>query len=216
MPVRAGVVIDAAGGRHWLARTLGLGVERLSPRYIATYGYVRHPESLTCHAERSEGSAVVRGKLREPLFTLGPDGWTWIAPLGERGWAWTSLSFVGRKPRGWRPPALRGLGATHASRGADVTWRMARALAGRGWLIAGDAGAVLDPAASHGVLRAVLSGARAGLAAAGVRRNRAALPALPASFAEFDAWFRGGVVRDAEVLRSSYAEAVRGEERRTG
>ena len=210
MPVRAGVVIDAAGGRHWLARELGLGVARLSPRYVATYGYA-------CHPERSEGSAVMRsnGNLpSEPLFSLDPDGWTWVAPLGERGWAWTTLSFGGKKPpRGWSPPVLRGLGATHASRGADVTWRIARALAGRRWLIAGDAGAVLDPAASHGVLRAVMSGARAGLAAAGVRQNRSA---LPASFAEFDAWFRGGVVRDAEVLRNSYAEAVRGEERRTG
>lgn len=202
-PVRAGVVIDAAGGRHWLARELGLGVARLSPRYVANYGYVG-----------ADGPAPRGANLPlEPLFTLGSEGWTWIAPLGERGWAWTSLSFGERKPRGWCPPALRGLHSTHASRGADVTWRMARALAGRGWLIAGDAGAVLDPAASHGVLRAVMSGARAGLAAAGVRRNRAA---LPASFAEFDAWFRGGVVRDAEVLRSSYAEAVRGEERLTG
>ncbi|MGH7678200.1 MAG: NAD(P)/FAD-dependent oxidoreductase [Gemmatimonadaceae bacterium] len=208
--VRAHVVIDASGGRHWLARALGLGVARLSPRYVATYGYssrhpeplTGHPEPLTGHPERSERSAV-RGRLREgsavPLFRFDNDGWTWIAPLGERGWAWTQLSFAGKK--------------TTAGRGADVTWRIARSVAGPGWLIAGDAGAVLDPAASHGVLRAIMSGARAGLAAAGARRDR---DASRASFAGFDGWFRAGVLRDAAILRQTYAAAMRDEERRAG
>jgi len=38
--IRAPVVVDASGGVHWLARKLPFGVTQLSPRYVATFGYV--------------------------------------------------------------------------------------------------------------------------------------------------------------------------------
>ena len=47
------------------------------------------------------------------------------------------------------------------SRGADVTWRIVERPAGSGYICVGDA-AVLDPASSHGVLKAIMSGMMAG------------------------------------------------------
>lgn len=57
---------------------------------------------------------------------------------------------------------LRGLERERRARGADVTWRMVTRPAGPGYYLAGDAAAVLDPASSHGVLRAIMSGMMAG------------------------------------------------------
>ena len=171
---------------------LALGVARHSPRYVASYGYAA-----------SSGARAGRRRLpREPELRADRGGWTWIAPLGARGWHWTRLSVEGKRTApGWIPPALEGMRPLGASRGADVTWRVASAVAGMGWLIAGDAGAVLDPASSHGVLRALTSGARAGAAAAEVLRD----PATERSaFAAFDRWFRSGVFRDEQALRASY------------
>ena len=46
-------------------------------------------------------------------------------------------------------------------RGADVTWRFVPECAGDGYFLCGDAAAVLDPAASSGVARALASGLKA-------------------------------------------------------
>lgn len=62
-----------------------------------------------------------------------------------------------RPDRAWIPGSLRDLHA-EPSKSADVTWRMARSVAGPGYFLAGDAAAVLDPSSSHGVLRAIMSG----------------------------------------------------------
>ena len=52
--LRARFVVDAAGGRHWLARRLTSSIERHSPRLIARYGYV----DGVC-PERDEAPALV-------------------------------------------------------------------------------------------------------------------------------------------------------------
>jgi flavin-dependent dehydrogenase len=189
--VGARVVIDASGGRHWLARALRVGVTQLSPRYLARFGYA---------APAPPGRS--RRLSRDPELFADARGWTWIAPLGDRGWHWTRLSFASRgTARGWMPPALAGLPPTGPPRGADVTWRRARSVTGPGWLMAGDAGAVLDPASSHGVLRALLTGARAGTLAAHACRDAAG---ASGAWADYDAWFRASVSRDVAALRSSY------------
>ncbi|MGE0442649.1 MAG: NAD(P)/FAD-dependent oxidoreductase [Gemmatimonadales bacterium] len=186
----AAVTIDAAGGGHWIARQLGLGVTRLSPRLIATFGYTAPAPA-----------APARRLPREPELSADAGGWTWIAPLGAKGWHWSRLALDGRRAeRGWQPARLAGLTPVGPSRGADVTWRMVPAAGGPGWLAAGDAGAVLDPASSHGVLRALLSGAQAGVLAATAGSTDAR-----ERFGAYDAWFRQGVTRDAETLRASYA-----------
>jgi len=44
------------------------------------------------------------------------------------------------------------------SRGVDMTWRLHEPCAGPGYFLLGDAAALLDPASSNGVLRALMSG----------------------------------------------------------
>jgi flavin-dependent dehydrogenase len=50
------------------------------------------------------------------------------------------------------------LNAYGGSHGADVTWRALVRPSGIGYYVIGDAAAVLDPACSHGLLKALMSG----------------------------------------------------------
>ena len=59
---------------------------------------------------------------------------------------------------GWRPPQLLDFYPDGPSRGEEVTWRISETLAKDSWFLMGDAAAVLDPASSHGVLKALMSG----------------------------------------------------------
>jgi 2-polyprenyl-6-methoxyphenol hydroxylase-like FAD-dependent oxidoreductase len=91
-------------------------------------------------------------------MTAEDDGWTWIAEIGPRTFHWTRMSFADAD-RARQPPAcLASLRQTDRVRAADVTWRRVKVPADRGYFIVGDAAVVLDPAASHGVLRALMSG----------------------------------------------------------
>ena len=86
-----------------------------------------------------------------------------------------------------------------------MTWRVLRSAEGPGWLAVGDAAGVLDPAASHGVLRALYSGAMAGKAAA----EGCARPGGEAEQREaYDRWFRAGLLRDAGLLQRAYGSAA--------
>jgi flavin-dependent dehydrogenase len=141
--IRGRFFIDAGGGRGWLRRQLGLKVKTASPSLYAYYGY--------CEGELEEPCVL-------PSLTADEEGWTWIAEIGPRQFHWTRLAFAheGRTPH--PPPVLASLRQTSRIRGADVTWRLVQPAAGSGYFIAGDAAVVLDPAASHGVLRALMSG----------------------------------------------------------
>jgi flavin-dependent dehydrogenase len=142
--VTSSFVIDAAGDRHWLARKLKLPIEKRSPRLTARFGYVRG-ECLT----RDEAPAIV----------ADGDGWTWTARVRLNLYQWTRLFLNKEKPQVFPVPTefreLEPIGGTH---GADVTWRLASPPAGLGYFLVGDAAAVLDPASSHGVLKAMMSG----------------------------------------------------------
>jgi 2-polyprenyl-6-methoxyphenol hydroxylase-like FAD-dependent oxidoreductase len=145
--LRARFVVDGAGGRHWLARRLTLAIERHSPRLIARYGYV---------------DGACPGRDEAPALVADPDGWSWTARVRPRRYAWTRLSL--RDSKGKRhllpPEELRGdrLRQWGKVRGADVSWRVVVPAAGPGYFLVGDAAAVLDPASSHGVLMAIMSG----------------------------------------------------------
>ena len=142
--IAAGWVVDAGGGRHWLARRLEIGIRRASPRLIARYGYGR-------------GEGLELGDC--PEIVADAAGWTWTARIAPGLFHWTRLSFDGRDADGTSPPAaFAGLEAVGRPRGADVSWRMVERPAGPGYICVGDAACVLDPAASHGVLKAIMSG----------------------------------------------------------
>jgi flavin-dependent dehydrogenase len=145
---RASKVVDAAGSHHWLARQLGLQIHYHSPRLIAHYGYV----SGECPA-RDDAPAIVADSC----------GWTWTARVRSQLYQWTRLSFVGQKiQKDWLPEEFQGLKIHQKRRTSDVTWRIVSQPAGQGYFMVGDAAMVLDPASSHGVLKAIMSGMMAG------------------------------------------------------
>ncbi len=128
------------------------------------------------------------------------EGWTWTARVGDGLYAWTRLD-LDAGPGGEPPAELAGLRPRGRTRSADVSWRALRRPAGPGYVAAGDAAVVLDPASSHGVLRALLSGMHAArlvlaLRAGGDERR------LNASYGDvLTRWFE----HDAGVLRELYA-----------
>lgn len=141
-------VIDAAGSRHWLARQLGLNINNYSPRLIARYGYV---EGNRCSQDDS------------PAIVADKQGWTWIAKVRPQLYQWTRLSFCNEQTdRSSIPEELCGLKPKGKIRAADVTWRIVNQPVGSNYFMVGDAAAVLDPASSHGVLKAIMSGIMAG------------------------------------------------------
>ncbi len=181
-------VIDAAGGGHWLARQLRLAVEKFSPQLIARHGYVR-------------GSYPSRDEA--PLIKADATGWTWIARVGPDLYQWTRLVTVGPQPsRDWVPPELAELAREGTPRATDVTWRKVAPVAGLGYFMVGDAAATLDPAASHGVLKGLMSGMMAAHLIEAMHRGEPESRALPA----YEQWLTDWFDTDVAKLRSLYAE----------
>lgn len=185
--VRARFVVDAAGGGHWLARRIGLEFDERSPMLVARYGY-------------AAGECPARDGA--PAILADERGWTWSARVGDGLYAWTRLDLAGPVAAAALPPEFAGLKPRGRRRGADVSWRMVTHPAGPGYVVAGDAAAVLDPASSHGVLRALLSGMYAGRLARAVLDGEGDELLLAGEYSRFVAdWF----AHDVENLRAIYA-----------
>ncbi|MEU8437910.1 FAD-dependent oxidoreductase [Streptomyces sp. NPDC029216] len=187
--LRTGTVIDATGRVRWLSRALGLSGPPRSPRLLTWYGYA----TGAC-PERDAAPAIV----------ADGSGWTWTARVGPDRYQWMRLDFVpqqGRRPR--LPQEFAGLEPEGRPRAADVSWRLCPQPAGPGWFIAGDAGVLLDPASSHGVLRALLSGWTAGSLTAAAA-DRSLEPGRAAGM--YREWLREGAERDMTHLSARYAE----------
>lgn len=183
--IRARWTVDAGGGGHWLARCLDLPLRFASPRLIARYGYLRG----AC-PERDEA----------PEIQADEAGWTWSARIAPGHYAWTRLALSADGPRDGPPPALADLTPLSRPRGADVTWRMVARPAGPGYVCVGDAAAVLDPASSHGVLKALMSGMMAGHVIARAAGGAASPTLAIQTYADWLAeWFRADV---AELKRA--------------
>lgn len=186
-PLLARCTVDAGGGRHWLARELGVEVRRYSPPRVARFGYVEGE-----YPEREEA----------PLLEADSRGWTWVARIAPRRYQWTRLSLEREVlPAQWRPECLRTLRPEGPTRGADVTWRLALRTAGPGWFLVGDAAAVLDPASSHGVLRALMSGMLTGHLLARALNHGYPEPLLAE---HYQTWLRQGFEQDSARLRAFY------------
>ncbi|WP_197091282.1 NAD(P)/FAD-dependent oxidoreductase [Crocosphaera watsonii] len=145
---RSRFVVDAAGGQHWLGKKLGLKINFFSSRLIAYYGYV-------------EGNCLIENQ--RPAIIADQLGWTWRAKIQPYLYQWTRLNFSEQRlASDWKPEAFQGMVTKYKTRSADVTWRLVSPCAGRGYFLVGDAAGVLDPASSHGVLKAIMSGIMAG------------------------------------------------------
>jgi flavin-dependent dehydrogenase len=185
-PIRASFTLDAAGGGHRLARRLGITVRNFSPPLVARYGYV---------------TGDFPGREREPEFRAIPGGWTWTACVGHRRYHWTSLSLNEPAQAFAAPKKYDGLSPEGPPRAENVTWRCADRLAGHGFFLLGDAAVVLDPASSHGVLRALMSGIQAAHLAAAVIAGRATGPEVAFWY---NGWLRDWFHHDRAALRQRY------------
>lgn len=184
-------VVDASGGQHWLARQLGISRRFASPRLIARYGYARGEPPI-----RYEG----------PELISDATGWTWTARIACDLYHWTRISFTENDPRRGIPPAALGtLTPLAPPRGADVSWRIVNRPAGPGYLCAGDAAAVLDPASSHGVLKALMSGMMAGHVI--TESARGAAPSA-AAIRRYNAWITKQFHDDVAALSDFYRALV--------
>lgn len=190
--VRARFVVDATGRRRWLAKALRLPCDRESRRLIAWFGYAR-------------GSCPPRDAA--PAISANPSGWTWTARVWPGVYQWVRLVLdESRLDPSWRPPEFAGLVAPRRALGADVSWTRVRPAAGAGYFLAGDAAAVLDPASSHGVLAALMSGMAVAHAAAAVVRGASPRRAAKA----YDAWTRARFLREVAELSRAYAALTPG------
>lgn len=187
--VRGQVVVDATGRWRAVSRWLGLSWTRRGPTRRVWYGYAT--------GEKPTGREEI------PALTADRTGWTWVARVRPRTYQWTRLNFDdSRPPDGWLPEELSGLTPDGPVCGADATWQVADEPAGRGYYLAGDAAAVLDPASSHGVLKALMSGMYAGHLIAQHRLGRIGAEAAAGLYRS---WLREWFDRDADRLEGFYA-----------
>lgn len=175
--ITARYLVDASGSGAWLARKLGVPVDRLSRPLFCTWTW----------GEGALPAGSPAPPAGDPVVRLRADGWDWTAPLGPAAWAACSLDASGEPRRG--------------GPNRDVAWRAARRTAGPNWFLAGDAAAVLDPLAGKGVLRALMSGTMAGwLASRVVKEGVGADEAAE----HYQAWFMEGFRRDLAALDDVY------------
>jgi flavin-dependent dehydrogenase len=183
---RTQYIVDASGRVGWLARRARLEIRRTSPPLVAWFGW----------AESERAS-----RFAEPLLSADEHGWSWIAQIDRNVCAWTRLVFWGRAQV---PKALDGFRGLTRTRGADVTWRSVEAAAGPGFFVAGDAAVTFDPLASHGVIRAMMTG----MAAADcidriLHRNEPEA----AHLAGFSRWLKDWEIHDRQELVRLYSVA---------
>jgi flavin-dependent dehydrogenase len=200
-------VVDCGGGGHWIGRKLDIAVRRYSPRLFARFGYLK-------------GTAE---RIREnPLMDFDNNGWTWLSQVQEDLLHWTRLDVIptplrqhsrsNRIPACVRHSAHQFAGISElievsSSRGADVTWRILKEPAGPSYFAAGDAAAVIDPASSHGVLKAVMSGIYVGHLIARVISQPAIQPIVTAEYAR---WLYAWFLNDTGVLARRYNQTFPG------
>lgn len=186
----ARIIVDASGPQHWLARQLNLPIVYHSPPMRVHYGYL--------HQKQNEDAA--------PRFEIGPAGWRWTAPVSNCRLAWVTLSHNTEA----RPSLSNCMGAdfdlSNATpigvpvRGQEVTWRVVSQAAGSGYILAGDAVGLLDPAAGRGVLKALMSGIMVARVAGQMIRDEDSLFPGQQYCAWLSAWFR----HDVQHLRQLY------------
>jgi flavin-dependent dehydrogenase len=174
-------VADASGWRHWLARELQIPI-------------VAHSSTLFAHF----GWTPIAGDLddKNPSIMATSEGWDWTAPLAGDRRAWCKLRLGGHSQGNSTDPTPLG-GSMQ-----DVTWRCVRQVAGPGFFLLGDAAAVLDPASSHGVLKAIVSGLFLGHLISAANCGRVADEEAVYAFQN---WTTDFFRHDASRLRALYA-----------
>jgi flavin-dependent dehydrogenase len=147
---RANYYIDASGRNSLLNRRLKIGYHYNSPTLIAYYGYVNNKQQGSIYFEN-------------PQIIWDDKGWTWIAKVTDDLICWNRLNFSNEKlTQNWLPSTLHCYERLKPARAVDVTWRIAKYVSCSNYFLVGDAAFVLDPASSHGVIKAIMSGMMVG------------------------------------------------------
>lgn len=195
-------LIDASGQHSFIARRLGLRQLDLGLRNVAVYAHFTGAQPVG--GDRAGDITVV----------LDPEGWWWVIPLREVvsvGFVAPKAAFDGKPDTAWMLRRLRELPAlaqrfesaklAGAARvAADYSYG-SRRLVGSRWLLAGDAGAFLDPVFSTGVYLGVSSGVKAARAVADSLAGSEASSAVLSAYA---AWFEQKVRVYGELVRGFY------------
>lgn len=182
-------VIDATGSWQYLARKLKLPIRFYSKKLYATYGYF---------------SGSIDGCDGIPILEADNKGWSWIALVSDQLYQYTRLSFD-ETPSYLDsiPERLKHLSLSSPLRNADVSWRMVETPAGSGYFLVGDAGVILDPASSHGILRALMTGIKAADLVASVKAN---LCDEEVAIHEYTRWLREWCFHDIQALHKLYLD----------
>lgn len=183
-PIHARFLLDAAGSRHWLARHLDLSICRHSPPLCAVYRYAT-------------------GELpgHQPCLVADATGWNWTSIVRPNLSHWTRVDFPSATVEASPPVGWQDLAPIGPPRRAEVTWRIVQPTAGAGYFLLGDAAAVLDPSASHGVLRAIMTGQ---MAAYLITRHLREGIAEESITGEYQRWLTAWFQHDTAHLRDFY------------
>ncbi|MBZ5728568.1 MAG: tryptophan 7-halogenase [Acidobacteriia bacterium] len=228
VPVRARFLLDCSGRAGVIGRRFR--VRQRHPRTVALWGVWRNDEGW---------------KLPDPSHTLVEsygDGWAWSVPLARdvRHVAFMVGPGETQMVRGQGPGARyrAELAKTAAFRrifargalergpwGRDASLYTARSFCGPGFLLAGDAGACIDPLSSFGVKKAMVS-AWAGAVVANTWLRKPAMRETALRYFEererqvqedyarqSGAWFRAGAARQGHPFwehRGEEADAANG------
>lgn len=182
---KAHYVVDATGHHGWLRRQLQIPWLRFSSKLIARYGYCRD----------------TRLQQKDLGLFAHEHGWHWIARTSNECLHWTQLHFVEGTARNGRPRILDQFTAMGTVRGADVSWRRSLNTAGPGYFLVGDAAATLDPCASHGVIKALISGMQAASAIIDCLSWPVGESTVQGAY---QAWVQATFERGVRVLRNFY------------
>ena len=184
-------VIDATGSSQWLRRYLSIWSFRVSTILVAHYGWFEPSREL-------EMSSTL------PEFRMAGGGWSWTAPVSSGKFAWVSLNLSDKRSSARFVPDILARGIPIGNpRARDVTWKIARPCAGPGYFLVGDAACMLDPASSHGVLMAIMSGM---IAAEGISKILSTSANVDRIREGYCAWIGDRFCSDAQALISLYSD----------
>lgn len=182
-------LIDAAGGQHWLAKRLNIGIDFFTPKLIIRYAYRKGDHS---NIDSS------------PSLKADEKSWRWTAKIRNdllhcSRLYFDSESFESNVFENHKTGRLKDI----YNRGADVSWRILQTPAGKGFFAIGDAASVLDPISSHGVLKAVMSGIMTSHLITQCLQKK-----LPAEqiVAIYNQWIKGWFKEDAKKLCEFYGK----------
>ena len=178
------ILIDASGRQHWLSKQMNIFLINYSGKITVNFGY-------------ATGDTV----CDSPIMRSIDSGWIWIAKIQPKLFQWIRLSFYDQIPYNWIPDDLKMLKKYGSTRRMDLTWRITSKPAGLGYFIVGDASSVLDPASSHGVLKALMSGMMTAYLISKIHNDSTV---EEQAIEEYSKWIKDWFFHDVKKLKDLY------------